>query len=205
MKESRYITRLLLTILIVVAFALSAMGQTKQIQQLSADFTQTKTLKLLSEKMVSQGKMYYSGGNKLRWEYTQPYQYAFILNGSKVLLKHPNRTDVIDVNQNKIFKEIARIMMSTVVGSAIKESKDFDVTIYKGGQKVQEPQAGTTVQLIPKRKDLKAMFTKIILHIGENEIVNKVELLEKGGDSTLIELKNIKINEPIAEKIFADR
>lgn len=185
-----------------LVITLQAAAQPSEIKQLSADFVQTKTLKLLSEKMVSYGKVYYGGGAKLRWEYTQPYQYTFVLNGNKVLLKHPDRTDVIDVSQNKLFKEIAHVMMGTVLGSAIKQSKDFDVTFYKGNVQVKEAEDATTVHLVPKRKDLKAFYTKIILHVGENQVIKKVELIEKSGDLTLIELKNIKINEPIAEKIF---
>lgn len=203
MKIRRNISRVLLTVLSIVSFAAVAYSQSKEIKQMSADFVQTKTLKLLSEKMVSYGKVYYGGGTLLRWEYFKPYQYTFILNANKVLLKNGERTDIIDVSQNKLFKEIAHVMMGTVLGSAIKESKDFQVTVYKGTTQVAEPAAGTTVHLVPKRKDLKAVYTKIILHIGENEAVTKVELMEKGGDYTLIELKNIKINEPIAEKIFA--
>ena len=37
------------------------------------DFVQTKTVRMLNDKMISQGKMYYQQSDKLRWEYTTPY------------------------------------------------------------------------------------------------------------------------------------
>ena len=77
-----------------------------QMKSMQCDFVQTKHLKMLNDKMVAKGKMYYRQGNQLRWEYVTPYAYTFILNNNKVLLKNSRRNDVIDVNQNKVFKEI---------------------------------------------------------------------------------------------------
>ena len=50
---------------------------------MQCDFVQTKYLRMLNDKMVSTGKMYYQQSDKLRWEYTSPYTYAFVLNGFK--------------------------------------------------------------------------------------------------------------------------
>ena len=65
---------------------------------MQCDFTQTKHLKMLNDKMTSKGRMYYQQTNRLRWEYTSLYSYTFILNDDKVLLKNKQRNDVIDVN-----------------------------------------------------------------------------------------------------------
>ena len=58
---------------------------------------QTKHLSVLKDKMVSKGRMCYKKSDRLRWEYTSPYTYVFILNGNEVLLKNKNRSDIIDV------------------------------------------------------------------------------------------------------------
>jgi outer membrane lipoprotein-sorting protein len=48
------------------------------------------------------------------------------------------------------------------------------------------------------------MFQKIVLHFSQNQaIVTRVELIEKNGDKTEIELKNIRTNETINSNIFA--
>ena len=82
---------------------------------MQCDFVQTKNIKMLNDKLISKGKMYYQQGNKLRWEYTSPYQYAFILNNDKVLIKNNQRNDVVDVKQNKLFKEKADMVSSSNV------------------------------------------------------------------------------------------
>ncbi len=181
-------------------------NETKVMQQIYAvasamktmqcDFVQTKYIKMLNDKMVSRGKMYYQQSDKLRWEYTSPYTYAFVLNGSKVLISKGNRSDVINVNQSKFFKEIARIMMNSVVGKCLTEKKDFKTSI-----------SGTSTEyvatLYPQQKQMQQMFQKIILHFNrQKSTVSKVELIEKKGDRTVIELQNVKTNAPVNGKVF---
>lgn len=167
------------------------------LKSLKCDFVQTKHLKLLNDKLVSTGKMYYQKSDKLRWEYMSPYTYTFILNADKVLLKNQKRNDVIDVNQNKMFKEIARIMMNSVVGNSLTDDKNFKTAITATSTE-------WIATLLPLRKDMKQMFQKIILHFNKQKsMVTQVELYEKNGDKTLIELKNAVLNETIDAKMFA--
>ena len=151
-----------------------------KMKTMQCDFVQTKYLKMLNDKMVSRGKMYYQQSNKLRWEYTSPYTYTFVLNGSKVLISKGKRNDVINVNQSKFFKEIARIMMNSVVGKCLTDSKDFKVSLTGAS-------AEYVATLYPQQKQMKQMFQKIILHFNkQNSTVSKVELIEKKGDRTII-------------------
>ena len=181
-------------------------NETKVMQQINAvasamktmqcDFVQTKYIKMLNDKMVSRGKMYYQQSDKLRWEYTSPYTYAFVFNGSKVLISKGNRSDVINVNQSKFFKEIARIMMNSVVGKCLTEKKDFKTSIAV-------TQTEYVATLLPQQKQMQQMFQKIVLHFNrQKSTVSKVELIEKKGDRTVIELQNVKTNAPVNAKVF---
>ncbi len=166
---------------------------------MQCDFTQTKHLRMLNDKMTSKGRMYYQQTNRLRWEYTSPYSYTFILNDDKVLLKNKQRNDVIDVNKNKLFREIARIMMNSVVGTSLTDDKSFKSTIATNGNE-------WIASLLPQRKDLKQLFQKIILHFSKkNAMVKQVELIERNGDRTVIELNNIRTNEKISADMFTIR
>lgn len=166
-----------------------------EIKTMRCDFTQTKHMSMLNDKMVSKGIMAYSSGDRLRWEYQSPYTYVFILNNSKVMLGHDSRTDIIDVNQSKIFKEIATIMMGSVVGNCLDDD-GFDTTIEASSTE-------WVATMIPKKKTIKQMFAKIVLHFSRQKaMVTKVELLEKTGDTTVIDLYNAEINIPVDESLF---
>lgn len=163
---------------------------------MQCDFVQTKHLKMLNNDFVSHGKMYYQQSNKLRWEYTSPYSYTFILNNDQVLLKNKQRNDLIDIKQNKLFREIVRIMMSSVVGNCLADDKNYKVSIATIGNK-------WVATLLPQRKDMKQMFQKLVLHFNaKKSVVNTVELYDKNGEKTIIELKNIRINETIHPHMF---
>ena len=163
---------------------------------MQCDFVQTKHLKMLNNDFVSHGKMYYQQSNKLRWEYTSPYSYTFILNNDQVLLKNKHRNDLIDVKQNKLFREIVRIMMSSVVGNCLADDKNYKVSIATIGNE-------WIATLLPQRKDMKQMFQKLVLHFhAKKSVVNTVELYDKNGEKTIIELKNIRINETIPSNMF---
>ncbi len=167
------------------------------LKSMQADFIQTKTMKMLGDKMVSNGKMYYQQSDKLHWEYTTPYTYTFILNADKVLLKKGTRKDVIDVNKNKVFKEIARIMMSSMVGTCLTEKKDFSVSVVETDQTY-------TATLIPQKKEMKQMYTKIVLTFTKRtSMISRVVMYEKNGDNTEIVLKNVVTNKTINPSYFA--
>ena len=167
-----------------------------QMHSLECDFVQTKFLNILDDKMVSKGKMYYQQADKLRWEYITPYTYTFILNDNQVLLKNDNRSDIIDVNQNKIFKEIARMMMNSIVGNCLSDEKAFKTTVEVVGN-------DWVANLIPLKRDMKQMWNRLVLHINPDlKVVYKVEMHEPSGDYTVIDLINIKTNNSINAKVF---
>lgn len=167
------------------------------IKSMQCTFKQEKSLKLLGDNMVSNGKMYFKQGNKLRWEYTSPYSYIFVINGQKVMMKNGSRKDVIDVKSSKLFQEIARIMMSSITGKCLSDKKDFKVTMTKKDKM-------WIAKLVPQKKEMKAMFSAINLMIdSEKNMVTQVSLVEKTGDTTNIQLKAIETNGTIDEKLFA--
>ena len=162
-----------------------------QMKTMECDFVQTKTVKMLNSKLVSRGKMYYQQPGKLRWQYLSPYQYTFVLNGNQVKLKSQGRNDVIDVEQNKMFKEITRIMMNSVVGKCVDSSRDFKVSLSCSGNNWKAAMA-------PQSKTMK---TDVSVHRRgfqpQRGMVSAVQLVEKNGDKTVIVLKNIKTNQSI--------
>ena len=166
------------------------------IKTLESRFIQTKHISLLKDVMISEGVMYYAKSNKLRWEYLTPYTYCFILNDTKVLLASSTKKDVIDIKNNQMFQEIAKIMMNSITGKCLSGSSDFNVEIEHVSNK-------TNAILYPKKKTLKQLFSKIILHFNfDYTMIETVELFEKSGDKTEIKLTQPKLNHSINESVF---
>jgi len=168
----------------------------EQLKTLRCDFVQQKTISILSDKMISEGRMSFKQKNKLRWEYTKPYQYEFIMNGDKVMVNSENTKNVIDVNSNKMFREICKIIVSGINGSGIFDQSRFSSKFFAGTK-------DNMVILTPKQKELKQMFNEIHLHFNKSDYaVHTVEIIEMNGDITHIEMINMQINKPLGDEIF---
>ena len=168
------------------------------ITTLECRFTQVKTLRFLNDKMTSSGRMLFmADGGRLRWEYQQPYQYTFVINGEKVYIKSARNTQTIDIRQSRLFQSIAEMMMNSVTGKSLTSSADFGCTMYSGGDE-------WVAQLTPKRKEMKKMFKELRLHFSaQQQMVTQVEMTEPSGDTTVITLKDVKTNGRIDTKMFA--
>lgn len=203
--------KLLTTFLLLALMALPAAAQTKEANQarqaimaaaqkintLQCDFTQTKQLRMLNNKLTSRGRMYYQKSDRLRWEYASPYQFTFLLNGNQALTRQGGKTKMIATQQSKTLRQVSRIMMSSVVGDCLSNTRDFKVTLKQVSGQWQ-------ATLVPQRGSMKQMFRSIRLTFHKkSRQVTSVLLTEKNGDTTLIELHNPVTNKTIDAKIFA--
>lgn len=163
---------------------------------LKCEFEQEKTVSILSETIISKGVMYFKKENKLRWQYNQPYPYIFILANGKVTIKNDNRIDNFDTNSNKMFKTISEIMIGGVNGDLLKDENNFKSEILIGDNNI-------IVKLIPQNKDLAKLMNTIKLSIGKQDwLVESIEMIETGGDNTLIKFTNKIVNAEVKDDKF---
>jgi outer membrane lipoprotein carrier protein len=170
-----------------------------RISSIEANFVQVKQMKLLNDRVTSRGKMWYTNRGQLRWEYTSPYSYIFVINGGQVQIKSGNRRQTIDVRQSQLFKSIASIMMSSVTGKSLKDSRDFTVQMYTQGNQ-------WIALLKPRRGQMKKMFSYVRLHFNtQRNMVSQVVMKETSGDETVITLHDVRTNQRIGNETFTVR
>ena len=166
------------------------------ISTLQANFTQTKKVKMLSNAMVSEGKMWCTQPNRLRWEYTSPNPFAIILSDGRVMMKGSKRNHTIRIDRNRMLREITGLIIPSGLGKNLTEGKDFLVS-------VESKQNEHILSLVPQSKETKQLFSRIVLYYDRQQaVVRKVEMWEKTGDNTLIELTSIKKNAEIDDAIY---
>ena len=189
---------LLLYFFCIVFYAIGEICKaSERISTVHADFIQTKRMKMLSDAMVSKGKMWCTQPNFLRWEYQSPQTSLFILNNGKVLLSKGKHDRVVSINRSKMFRQMTRLMMPDGLGKCLTDEKDFRVT-------VESENTQHILTLFPQSKELKQLFTRLVLYYNRKQsVVTKVEMYEKRGDSSVIELTNIKTNQNIDESVYS--
>ena len=158
----------------------SAARETKSIR---ADFTQTRHSKMLKKAQVSEGKMFCRQPDKLRWEYTSPRQTALVLDGTNARLTKDGSGNG---GRNRFAGEMARLIMNSVAGKYLTDDKAFQVSATASdGEYV--------ATLVPVRKEMKRLYTKLVLHFDPKQsVVTKVELYEKDASHIVIELHDIQ-------------
>lgn len=168
----------------------------QSIQTLQCDFVQTKTLSILNDKMVSNGTMAFARPSKLRWNYTAPYDYTFIITDDKVLIGKGKQRNSIDLKSSQVFQEIARMIAGSITGKCLTQTKDFAVTM-------QSDANNYIAFLTPKDKRLKKMFKSIKLTFDRKaNAMSKVELTEMSSDVTTITFQNVRQNQQLGATTF---
>lgn len=172
--------------------------QNAKISSVKSTFVQEKTLTMLTEKIVSSGEFSFKRSDKVRIEYKTPYHYLLIINGDQMITKDSQKESHVNTSSNKLFRQINRIIIDCVQGT-ILNSKDFTV-------KVSENQSSFLVQLTPQAKTIREFFQTISITLDKSDYaVAQLELLEQGGDTTLMRFSNRQLNTKIDDAVFSIR
>ena len=167
----------------------------KNTNTIKSDFLQEKHMEFLEEKIVSRGKFFYKKDNKIRWEYTKPYNYLIVINGDKITIKDDEKENHYDAKSSELFKKINNLIVSTVKGNILK-NPDFAVTLYQNSKFYM-------VILVPKEKQMLDYLSKIEVYFYKsNYSVNRFVMYESATDYTSIVFINKKVNEKIPDSNF---
>jgi len=163
---------------------------------LQCSFTQKKIISVLSESIISKGKLLYKKENKLCWEYSSPYLYIFAMNGDKVFIKNEKSTSQFDTKSNAVFKEISLLLVNSISGVGLIDSRKFDVAFFENGSFIK-------MELTTKNKPLKSIMSTIILYFEKSTyLVHNIEMVEPSGDTTSIVFSDTVLNQPIDDEKF---
>ncbi len=166
-----------------------------QTKTLEATFTQTQSLSFLETSMESKGNFFYDSEEKLRWEYTDPFEYAILFKGETLHILDAGDVNKIELGGNEMFQSISSIMKASIHGD-IFGMEDFDVEVFEGSENYK-------ASLKPLNEQYKQYLDHMEVFIDvETYQVQKVILFELSGDNTQIEFTSRKINELLPEGIF---
>jgi outer membrane lipoprotein-sorting protein len=179
----------------VASFKRDLAEELTKIKTIQSSFTQEKNLAMLQEKITSEGKFWFQSTNKVRIQYEKPFRYLMIINGSEVTIRDEKKETKSNTDSNKLFQQINRILVDCVRGT-ILDNKDFQHQVFENDKHY-------LLRMTPVSKTLKQFFKTIELTIDKSDAtVFSIDMLEPGGDNTLMIFTNKKINEKLDEQIF---
>ena len=167
----------------------------KTTQTIQGEFIQEKKLKLLNDKVISKGLIWFKKENKLRWEYSEPFSYIVVLNAGKVTLKDEGKVSRYDAASNKLFMELNDILITCINGNIFQSNK-FSYRFL-------ENEKSNVVELLPVSSSMKGFIEKIVLYFDKGDYsVSRVDMIEPSQNSTVIAFKNKKLNAEIPDQNF---
>jgi outer membrane lipoprotein-sorting protein len=152
----------------------------------------------MNDKVNSKGKFYFKKEDKIRIEYTSPFQYLLVMNGGQIMVRDENKTNKINTRNSKTMQSVNRVMMDCMRGTVFG-NKDFTVKAF-------ETKSQYLLQLTPANSNMKGLFARIDVYIEKSDnSVSKLVMNENGGDYTDMNFTNKKINTNLADALFSTR
>jgi outer membrane lipoprotein-sorting protein len=178
------------------AFITEMQAASKTTNSLQCNFIQKKEMSMLAEASVSKGMMYFKAPDAIRWEYTSPQAFAFVMNQGQSVVKNNKGTTAMDAQSSKMIKSMTEMILGMINGKGLMDNKNFSAEYYVN-------QTQTQIKLIPKNARIKMMFSSINVIVDKkNYLAQQIEMKESGGDVTTITLSNIKRNASISDEKF---
>lgn len=179
----------------VSSFKTSLAKANANLHDISSDFKQVKNLSLLAEKIQSKGKFYFMKEDKVRIQYTEPYTYLMVMNGTRMLVKDEQKTNKINTGNSKMMQSVNRVMVDCMRGT-VMSNPDFKVSAFHNGKQY-------LLSMIPTSAEMKKMFEQIDVYMSKTGFdVERLVLTEKGGDYTSMDFYNTKHNSSLNEILF---
>ena len=161
-------------------------------------FVQEKTSSMLAEPSIAKGTMHYAAPDRMRWEYTEPYAFALVVNGEKITKMTDGKAEMLDGKSSRMYQGMVGLIMGSASGKKLFDTSVFDVVMF-------DDNTFWRAEMTPKRRDMKRMFSQLVFRFDKKtKGISRVEFKDAGGDLTSIRFEDIKLNEAIGEKVFAE-
>lgn len=179
----------------VLDFKQSIQAKIGSIETIQADFQQEKNLAIFSKTIESEGKMTFKAPDKLKWGYTQPYDYVITIHGQTITIDDAGNVKTFDLSASEKFSGINRLILNSITGK-ILDDQSFETAYY-------ENESTYLVVLSPKDGDIKRYMNAIQMYISKaDKQVSGIKLIESESDFTRISFSDQVLNEPVANEIF---
>ena len=151
-------------------------------------FTQEKHLRALPQPLVSKGTFVLAKDHGLLWLLKTPLQQDYRISAQGIARRDANGWQLLP--NKSAGAEQNRLFLAVLQGDSSGLQRDFDLQLQ--GEAKQ-----WTLTLVPRSLLLKQVFTRI--NIDGGELVQRIQLLETQGDSTVLRMQDSTASQPLTD------
>jgi outer membrane lipoprotein-sorting protein len=167
----------------------------RNIRSVKAEFLQKRSLPILTKPLLSEGKLFFSMPDSLRWEYLSPLRSVMLRKGNKIQIY--NFSDGVwkpEMAQAIESRRMVLLEISHWFQGRFDESKAFKHSYSPGPPE--------RVILVSK-EGINRFINRIeIILSARPGVIDRVEIEEPRGSRTSIEFKNVEINSSFSSEVF---
>jgi outer membrane lipoprotein-sorting protein len=167
----------------------------RNIRSVKAEFLQKRSLPILTKPLLSEGKLFFSMPDSLRWEYLNPLR--------SVMLQKGNTIEIYNFSEGVWRPEMAQAVEARrMVVEEISQWFQGRFDESKAFKHLYSPGPPARVVLVPG-EGINRFIQRIEIFLSVRPgVIDRVEIEEPGGSRTSIEFKNVEINYSFSSEIF---
>ena len=100
-------------------------------QSIEAEFSQVKTLSVLSSSINSKGFFYYVSGEGIAMEYSSPQGDLMVMNSEKFKMVNGGKSTIVGLSSNPLMRQLNQMLTACFIGDLKMFEKGSDVTYFE--------------------------------------------------------------------------
>ena len=166
----------------------------KMTSTVTFDVRTVRNTSMLSQPLVSTGKVSVKAPSSLRYEGLTPAKSLFVLDGDRVLTEQKGVRKTTDLKEKNRYQALVRSISRSSTDGLVSE-KDFKVEVLSGNELI--------LVMKPLGRDLSRMFSEIRLRADANSgIIREVLLRDLEGDTSSINISNVVTGATLSDELF---
>ena len=174
------------------------------LQTWSAEVTQTRALKTLTQPLIAQGRVWFAAPNRFRWELTSPSQTIAVRQPEQMLVIYPRlkRAERYPLNGDHAgpWKDALSLLEAGFPRSQAELESRFNVVSQTVSNKVLD------VVLQPKSPSARRLMPQIKITVATNDFTLRATELHFADGSTMRnDFSNALLNPKLADDLFTPK
>ena len=117
------------------------------------------------------------------------------MNANQVLGNDEQKTSKVNTKNSKMMQSVNRVMMDCMRGTVLS-NPDFKTSVFENAQSY-------LVSMVPANDAMKKMFKQIDVYMKKgNYEVDRLSMVEQGGDYTDMDFSNTQYNVSLNDALF---
>lgn len=165
------------------------------LRSLSADFTQVREMKMLENKLTSEGRIVYLAPEKIRIEYTRPLSYLMVVNAGRLYMGDEGKVQKVNSGNSGSIHAVNQLLLDCMRGKPF-DNGDFSVEAFQSQRRYK-------LVLKPVEPSLQALFSRVEILLDKASLhVVRLVLAERNGDVTRMSFRSTKKNVAVSDALF---